>query len=36
MQNRPDRTEDLLTILLLLVTALMVVFTLAGLHLLRG
>ncbi len=36
MQNRPDRVEDLLTVLLLLVTALMFVVTLAGLHLFRG
>jgi len=36
MQNRPDRIEDVLTVLLLLVTALMFVLTLAGLHLFRG
>ena len=35
MLNRPDRTETLLTALLVVVTALMAAATLAGLGLLR-
>ena len=35
MLNRPDRTENLLTVLLIVVTALMAVATLAGLGLFR-